>query len=92
MEFASQESDHRCPQPRVSPTSGDHGRRGAGAPPTTTTRPSPRPTLRRYSSGGWGRPTEITTRWESLLHPAICVCMVPGPSYAAAPSRHLSRT
>ena len=51
----SPESDHRCPQPRGSSTSGGHSRRGAGAPPTTT-RPSPRVTLRRYPSGGWGRP------------------------------------
>jgi len=41
MEFASQESDHRCPQPRGWPKSGGHGRRGAGAPPTTATRTSP---------------------------------------------------
>jgi len=39
-----------------SPTSGGHGPRGEGAPPTKTTRPSPRATPRRYSSGLWGRP------------------------------------
>ena len=48
-------SFHSQEQRRGSPTSGGHGRRGAGAPPTTTTRPSPRATPRRSSNGGWGR-------------------------------------